>query len=158
MIGDFDLDDMSNLEQWVSELNIKIELILVKRLEALLQAWVEEFRSFEQKGGTLIRNPMRLDVKLSNRTIILDPPLSEARAYWYKEAHNQVAIICGLVRVDLTRSAVSTEKTYSSLIFKMSEKFNMKVAYSVLEQVFDEAAEYYETWKSYQALWDIEQN
>ena len=34
----------------------------------------------------------------------------------------------------------------------MSEKFNMKVAYSVLEQVFDEAAAYYETWKSYQAL------
>ena len=33
----------------------------------------------------------------------------------------------------------------------------MKVAYSVLEQVFDEAAAYYETWKSYQALWDIEQ-
>jgi hypothetical protein len=45
---------------------------------------VEEFRSFEQKGGTLIRKKMVLDVKLQNRTIILDPPLSEARAYWYK--------------------------------------------------------------------------
>lgn len=60
-------------------------------------------------------------------------------------------------RVDLSKSPVSTEKTYSSLIFKMSDKFNMKVIYSVLEQVFDEAAEYYETWKSYQALWDIDQ-
>lgn len=70
------------------ELNSKIELILVKRLETMLQSWIEEFRSFEQKGGTLISKAMRLDVKLSNRTIILDPPLSEARAYWYKEVHN----------------------------------------------------------------------
>jgi dynein heavy chain 1 len=55
---------------------------------------------------------MVLDVKLLNRTIILDPPLSEARAFWYKQLHNQVGIVCGLERVDLTRQAVSTDKTY----------------------------------------------
>jgi len=36
IIGDFDLDDLSNLEVWVAELNEKIESILVKRLETLL--------------------------------------------------------------------------------------------------------------------------
>ncbi len=103
---------MSNLQQWVQELNVKIEAILVKRLENLLQNWIEEFKNFETKGGQLINKKMVLDVKLLNRTIILDPPLSEARAFWYKQLHNQVGIVCGLERVDLTRQAVSTDKTY----------------------------------------------
>ncbi len=46
VIGDFDLDDLSNLEIWVADLNLKIEGILVKRLEVLLQNWVEEFKDF----------------------------------------------------------------------------------------------------------------
>lgn len=84
MIGDFDLDDLSNLEIWVSDLNLKIENILVKRLEVLLQNWVEEFKDFSNKGGVMIRGKMVLDIKLQNRQILLEPPLAEARAYWYK--------------------------------------------------------------------------
>jgi len=37
IIGDFDLGDFSNLETWVSDLNLKIEGVLVRRLEDLLQ-------------------------------------------------------------------------------------------------------------------------
>lgn len=36
MIGDFDLEDLSNLEVWVAQLNVKIESILVRRLEGML--------------------------------------------------------------------------------------------------------------------------
>lgn len=43
VIGDFDLEDLSNLEVWVAQLNVKIESILVRRLEGMLQMWVEEF-------------------------------------------------------------------------------------------------------------------
>lgn len=39
----------------------------------------------------------------------------------------------------------------------MDEKFNIKTVYSKLEAIFGEAEAHYETWKSYQALWDIEQ-
>jgi hypothetical protein len=46
IIGDFDLNEASNLEVWVGELNEKIENILVKRLEILLEAWIEEFKDF----------------------------------------------------------------------------------------------------------------
>lgn len=38
----------------------------------------------------------------------------------------------------------------------MGEQFSIKQAYCVLETVFGDAIAYYETWKSYQALWDIE--
>ena len=40
----------------------------------------------------------------------------------------------------------------------MGETFSIKQAYVVLESVFSDAFAYYETWKSYQALWDIEQD
>jgi hypothetical protein len=46
IIGEFDLHDASNLEMWVGELNVKIENILVRRLETLLESWVEEFKDF----------------------------------------------------------------------------------------------------------------
>ena len=157
VIGDFDLHDASNLELWVSELNLKIENILVKRLETLLQQWVEEFKDFQNRGGQMIRGKMILDIKLQNRQIMLEPPLAEARAYWYKQLHNQVEVICGLERVDTTRSAQQSDRSYKNLLLKMGETFSIKQAYEVLEQVFCEAQAYYETWKSYQALWDIEQ-
>jgi hypothetical protein len=44
----------------------------------------------------MIHGKMVLDIKLQNHVIILDPPLAEARAYWYKQLHNQVEVICGL--------------------------------------------------------------
>lgn len=80
--------DLSNLEVWVAQLNEKIENILVRRLEGMLQMWVEEFKDFQNTGGSMIRGKMVLDIKLQNRQIMLEPPLAEARAYWYKQLHN----------------------------------------------------------------------
>ena len=88
VIDDFDLKDLANLDQWINILNEKIEVILVKRLESMLESWIDEFKDFRSKGGTLIFSKMILDIKLQNRQILLDPPLAEARAYWYKELHN----------------------------------------------------------------------
>ena len=34
---------IGDLEVWVAQLNVKIESILVRRLEGMLQMWVEEF-------------------------------------------------------------------------------------------------------------------
>jgi hypothetical protein len=85
----------------VANLNKKIETILTQRLEELLEQWVDEFVNFDKKGGNLIKEPLVLDVKLINRTIVLEPSLSEAKSYWYGELHKQVEIICGLERLDI---------------------------------------------------------
>jgi dynein heavy chain 1, cytosolic len=70
---------------------------------------------------------MVLDIKLQNRQIMLEPPLNEARAYWYKQLHNQVEVICGLDRVDTKRSQVaSSEKSYKNLLSRMGEQFSIK--------------------------------
>ena len=41
-----------------------MEKILIARLEQLLQSWIKEFTEFEENGGTLIKEPMVLDLKL----------------------------------------------------------------------------------------------
>ena len=88
----------------------------------------------------------------------MEPTLSEARAYWYKELHKQVEVICGLEKVESKKVLDDERKdsTYTNLLSKMGEKCNIKSVYSKLEEIFCNAEAYYETWKSYQALWDIE--
>lgn len=39
----------------------------------------------------------------------------------------------------------------------MSEGFNIRSIYVQLEEIFTKAHTYVETWRNYQALWDIEQ-
>lgn len=136
-------------------MNEKIEAILTSRLEQLLEAWVTEFTEFEQKGGELIKNPLVLDVKLLNRTIMIEPSLPEAKAFWYKQLHEQIEVICGLERIT-TQIEEGQDNTYKNLLLKMGEKFNINTAYKSIEKTFKDARDYIKTWKSYQALWDID--
>ena len=88
IIGDFDLEDLSNLSFWVARLNEDVEKILITRLEQLLQNWIKEFTEYENSDANLIEESMVLDLKLQNRQILLEPSLAEAKAFWYKELHN----------------------------------------------------------------------
>ena len=63
IIYDFDLEDVSNLTLWATELNKEVEEVLSSRLEELLQSWIKEFTGFEQNGGTLIKECMVLELK-----------------------------------------------------------------------------------------------
>lgn len=154
-IGDFDLEDLSNLTFWVAKLNEAVEEILTARLEQLLQSWVKEFTDFEESGGKLITKSMVLDLKLQNRQILLEPSLAEAKAYWYNQLHSQVELICGLERLSIRNE--EGEKTYKSLLNKMGEGFNIRTVYVQLEEIFQSAQEYVSTWRNYQSLWDIDQ-
>ncbi len=104
-------------------------------------------------------------MKIQNQTIVLDPPISEARAFWYKKLHEQMEIICGLQRVEASRyekfkqseltAQQKNDRTYQSLIIKMNQDV-LNNAYITLEKQITAADEYVKTWKSYQTLWDIE--
>lgn len=101
---------------------------------------------------------MVLDIKIQNQAIVMEPSLSEARAFWYKELHNQVELICGLIKVESKKVLDDTQAdhTYRNLLGKMEEKVSIKSVYQKMEDTFNDAQDYYETWKSYQSLWDIE--
>ena len=96
IICDFDLEDVSNCSFWATELNLEVEKVLSSRLEELMQLWIKEFKGFEQNGGTLIKECMVLELKQKEQRIIIEPSLSEARAFWFKELHDQMKLILGL--------------------------------------------------------------
>lgn len=87
---------------------------------------------------------------------MLEPSLAEAKAFWYKELHNQVEVICGLEKLSI-RNEDGKDKTYKNLLLKMGDSFNIKQVYIKLEEVFKKSEEYVDTWRRYQALWDIDQ-
>ena len=64
--------------------------------------------------------------------ITLDPPIAEARSYWYKQLHEQLEIVCGLQRIESNRydrkggeqtAGATREKYYQGLILKMNQTF-----------------------------------
>lgn len=103
ILDDFNFNDYSNLIIWVEELDERIRGILTRRLEEYVQIWINEFNKYTESGGKLINYKTVLEVKIQNQTIALDPPISEARAFWYKRFHEQLEVICGLQRVDAHR-------------------------------------------------------
>ena len=72
-------------------------------------------------------------------------------------------MVCGLQRVEANRydrfkpgeQAQTKDKTYQGLILKMSQQ-QLNQVYGALEKQIGAAEAYVRTWKSYQALWDIE--
>lgn len=86
---------------------------------------------------------------------MLEPSLAEAKAFWYKELHNQVEVICGLEKLSI-RNEDGKDKTYKNLLLNMGDSFNIKQVYIKLEEVFKKSEEYVDTWRRYQALWDID--
>jgi len=175
IVDEFNFNDFSNLQQWVDDLDERIKAILIQRLQDLIHAWTQEFIRFGQNDGTpappganapkMINYKTILEVKIQNQTIVLDPPISEARAFWYKKLHEQLEVICGLSRVEAYRyekfkqssseAQAGKDKTYQTLILKMSQDV-LNHAYMTLEKQITGAEEYVKTWKSYQTLWDID--
>jgi dynein heavy chain 1 len=85
IIDAFEIESFSNLHIWVEELDKRISDILIDRLEKRIQLWVREFcLPGEDSDDTrqLVETHV-LKIKMQNQTFILDPPLAEARAYWY---------------------------------------------------------------------------
>ena len=48
VINDFERRDVSNLHIWVPELNEQLEKIFAKRVEALIEEWIAEFKNFKE--------------------------------------------------------------------------------------------------------------
>ena len=127
----------------------------------LIPRWLSEFNGYDQIGGHLIAYSTVHEIKIQDQLIYLDPPIEEARAYWYTQFHKIIEIICGLKRIESSRydqiwdeSERKKNKSYGNLLLQVSPEVLMS-AYETLERTLDEAEKYSNTWLRYQALWDI---
>ena len=103
-----------------------------------------------------------MQVKIVNNTITLEPSLAEARCFWYNSLHSQVDMICSLNRIKGSRyydqikdTGRKTVKDYHSVLTLMNQDI-LDGSYLTLEGQMDLVTEYTNTWKQYQALWDLQ--
>ena len=100
-------------------------------------------------------------IRMRNDTFILDPPMPQARAYFFTQLHKQIEIICGLKRIEAFRYtkykgfAGKRDNTYRGLL-KQMKNYNIVDAYDSISSTVSNAENYFKLWKQYQSLWDLQ--
>jgi len=152
----------SNIEKWIKEIDLKLESILIKKLEECLDIWIKEFLAPKPLNDpVLILDVIVHKIKMENQTIILEPSIYDAREYWFNQLHQAMGIIISNKRLSFRYSAQKNqddpfkEITFRDIISKVDQKLLLDV-YSSLEKKFNECEEYVKTWVSYQVLWEIQ--
>jgi len=105
------------------------------------------------------------EVRIRNQVIYLDPPIEDARANWYNQLHEWLAIICNLPRLQSSnydiniqvRGTNNLETSYSNLLTQLPDS-SLEKAYEVIETKLKEVSEYVNVWFQFQSLWDLEAN
>lgn len=163
-IDEFNFKDYSNLHLWVPELDAKIETILSKRLEDIINKWITEFTNWKNSEKSVISEPTVHELKIQNQVIYIDPPMEYAKFYWLQSFHKQLGIICTLPRLEATRyenmnqmmkEQQRRDNTYSSILRKIPQAILIS-AYEKISKTIDDAQKYVKTWLNYQALWEVD--
>jgi dynein heavy chain 1 len=161
IIDEFDTKSYSNLQQWVNELDSNISKILTSRLEKRIQAWVKEFTQAMDDEERELVSQFTMKIKMRNDSFILDPPMAQARAYFFTQLHKEVEVICGLRRIEAFRYTKykgytgKRDQTYRGLL-KQMKNFSMAEAYEAIGKTVDEAESYFKLWTQYKSLWDLQ--
>ncbi|TFY63461.1 hypothetical protein EVJ58_g3234 [Rhodofomes roseus] len=172
-IDRLNLEGYANLEQWVAELDQRIEGILLQRLVQTIQLWCTEFdrneeterreplvlrditnkrrgdkRVKEEKPveGTLTLKPIVHEIRIQNQVIFLDPPIEHARQNWIRQLHDWLGVMQG---------HTTTESTYTSLLTHFTDA-TLDRPFMLIEQKIQQLKEYVAKWLQFQSLWDLE--
>lgn len=100
---DFSFNDMSNLHKWTDKFNDKIEIILAKRLDEMVQDWISEFSDYGSDEPRAIKYCSVHEIKLRDKQITLEPNISEMRAYWYGQFYNCIQAVEKLNKLQKSR-------------------------------------------------------
>ncbi|CAI2172645.1 16667_t:CDS:10, partial [Funneliformis geosporum] len=206
VIDMLNLESYSNLNTWVSQLDKRVETVLVNRLQQAISAWTAEFmisgdesansdsmsREAVSISGKVVKKNRRRttrndsmdgekpvilkaekpslivsthEVRIRNQVIYLDPPIEDARANWYNQLHEWLAIVCNLPRLQSSRydidvqvrGTICRETSYSNLLTQLPDN-SLEKAYDVIEAKLKEVSEYVNVWFQFQSLWDLEAN
>ncbi|KAI0089933.1 dynein heavy chain, N-terminal region 1-domain-containing protein [Irpex rosettiformis] len=136
-IDRLNLEGYANLEHWVSELDQRIEAILLQRLTQVIQSWCNEFDRSEDVDGRrdqlpakdipgkrrgdkrlkdekfleshMVVKPIVHEIRIQNQVIFLDPPIEYARQTWILQLHDWLGIICRLRRIQSSRYEIGLQ-------------------------------------------------
>ncbi|KAJ7366479.1 dynein heavy chain, N-terminal region 1-domain-containing protein [Mycena albidolilacea] len=144
-IDRLNLEGYANLEQWVAELDRRIEGILLQRLQQIVAVWCEQFdraatddgdtgrpalrditnkrRGADKRGakeekfleGNMTLKPVVHEIRIQNQVIFLDPPIEYARANWIRQLHDWLGVVCRLRRIQSSRYEIGLQMQGTSV-------------------------------------------
>ncbi|KAJ7070130.1 dynein heavy chain, N-terminal region 1-domain-containing protein [Mycena amicta] len=163
-IDRLNLEGYANLEQWVAELDKRIEGILLQRLVQIIQVWCGEFDRVTDEGDTGTRSALRditnkrrgdkrpkeekflegnmtlkpvvHEIRIQNQVIFLDPPIEHARANWIRQLHDWLGVVCRLRRIQSSRYEIGLQMQGTSVTETNYTALLTALPDSVLQQPF----------------------
>ncbi|KAG8716582.1 hypothetical protein FRC09_015536 [Ceratobasidium sp. 395] len=135
-IDQLNLEGYANLDNWVVELDGRIEGILLTRLTHIIQLWCTTFDRMEDDDprrevgvirdatmkkraerrkdekaieGNLTLKPIVHEIRIQNQVIFLDPPIEYARDIWIRQLHSWLGVVCRLRRIQSSRYEIGLQ-------------------------------------------------
>lgn len=148
-IDRLNLEGYPNLEEWVMEVNARIEDAFEVRLKSITSAWCDAFigasnanTGRRQDNNTIAKDnekqrdhvqlsPALHEIRIQNQVIYVDPPVEHARAHWFKSLYETWGTICCLRCVQSARYEIEyqmrrntkvneADQTYVSLLARFA--------------------------------------
>ncbi|KAL5495533.1 DYN1_2 [Sanghuangporus weigelae] len=177
-IDRLNLESYANLEDWVAELDKRIEEILLARLTATIQRWCSEFdrtdddtrttvlrdvtnkrrgdkrlKDEKHQDGHLVIKPIVHEIRIQNQVIFLDPPIEYARQTWIKQLHEWLAVICRQQRIQSSRYEIGLQMQVGVVSETTYTSLLTRFADNTLERPFALIESKVQQLKDYVAKW-----
>ncbi|KAF8710762.1 dynein heavy chain, partial [Rhizoctonia solani] len=170
----------ANLDNWVAELDAKIEALLLVRLTHIIQLWCTEFdrteedeprrevgvirdatmkkraeRRKDEKAieGNLTLKPIVHEIRIQNQVIFLDPPIEYARGIWIRQLHSWLGVVCGLRRIQSSRYEIGLQMQGAMVVDTTYTGLLTRLNESTLVRPFDLVETKVQQVKEYVAKW-----
>ncbi|KAF2709100.1 hypothetical protein K504DRAFT_456000 [Pleomassaria siparia CBS 279.74] len=175
-VDQLNLENYSNLANWVSEMNARIESILLVRLGRAISEWIEVFSNAEdhqdrrptsqyalpestEEKPTLEK--LTLEITMRNQVIYLSPPIEYARASWLDQLQHWLAVICTLQKIKASRyemrleaAAEASATQFADLPSRCTD--SLVQVYGAVEGKLRDISSYVDEWLQFQSLWDLQ--
>jgi dynein heavy chain 1 len=175
-VDQLNLEEYSNLQYWVDEMNGRIETILSNRLRQAINEWIEVFDTTEIKGEETTFNrprsqsepaqsavklkPLVHEISIRNQTLYLRPPLAMAQSTWLQQLQSWIGIVGTLPKIEASRYDMTLARRADSAVPKFSYlpdqcASSLATAHDAISKKISEVSEYVDKWLQFQALWDL---
>ncbi|KAF2682234.1 cytoplasmic dynein-like protein 1 heavy chain 1 [Lentithecium fluviatile CBS 122367] len=176
-VDQLNLENYSNLASWVSDMNSRIESILLVRLNRAISQWIEVFTNADdldhdrrpssqpastestEEKPTLAR--LTLEITMRNQVIYLNPPVEYARASWLEQLQQWLAVICTLQKIKASRYEMRLEAKDDASTTQFSDLPSLCTdalmqVYGAVEGKLRDISTYVDEWLQFQSLWDLQ--
>uniref|UniRef100_A0A915BJF8 Dynein heavy chain, cytoplasmic n=6 Tax=Parascaris univalens TaxID=6257 RepID=A0A915BJF8_PARUN len=167
-VDQLSLGNYSNLHHWVENIDKRIEKKLASRVEEAIRLWTlvltheEMDDESEEKAVLPALQPIVLEMRVTSQVMYVSPSIEQARAHLLDQLLAWQSVVISQPRISSTRFQLalardSTEATYRDVLARLPQGQKiLEQAYTAVEKVINDVADYVGEWLRYQALWDLQ--